>query len=74
MAFPNQAIDKTVLVIQPIFKHHPRIKSAIRYKHTAVVRKFEDFMNPLQDNRVLSWIVRFFFRMPNSILNESNPL
>ncbi|MBA7702952.1 hypothetical protein ES703_111730 [subsurface metagenome] len=60
MTFSYKSGNETILVIQPIFKHHPSIKSTIYYQHTAFICKLKDFMNSGQNNRVLSRTVRFF--------------
>ena len=51
---------KMIFVIEPIFKHHPSIKSTIYYQHTTVICKLKDFMNSSQNYRILSRTVRFF--------------
>lgn len=59
MAFSYQTGNKTVSVIQPIFEHYPGIKASIYYQHTTATRKLKDFINGLQNDRILSRTVRF---------------
>ncbi len=60
MPFSHKSGYKTILVIQPIFKHYPSIKSTIYYQHTSLICKLKDLMDDSQNNRVLSRTVRFF--------------
>jgi hypothetical protein len=57
---PHKTSNEMVLVIKPIFKHHPCIESTVHHKHTTVIRKRKDLMDSFENNKVLARTIGLF--------------
>jgi hypothetical protein len=52
--------SETISVVQPVLKHYHSIESVIHYQCPTLICKLKDFMNGVENNRVLSGAARFF--------------